>query len=373
QYVLSVWTPPASMKTNNSTQGYVGTDTSNLNDSTKIGYLAHASYSAFVAFLTKAMKSLNSSTAGAPAYLSVQNEPTNLVNYDGCLYRNHVNPVFWDSVLAAARGSFDFIGLDTSKVKLYGPETSTYSGVSAFFGGSGFPWITSNFQGTNKAVSSYAFHTYYQGDKSVIDSTLLGMQDNSARDSWVTEYSNLSDSTPLGYVLSTFSDMGAALVIVPNNYWAWFNGWAAKSTEDKGTLITGTTTNPLFSKRYHMLRKVWTSIAPNKWRVQPMSQSSDPNLHIGITGQEQSSNPRVDLWAFQRTDDSLTVVMLVNHTTTDKAVTIGGFPTWYNAQHSWRTDATNDVVAQQATNVFHGFSTVSLPAQSFVFAVMQKL
>jgi hypothetical protein len=46
------------------------------------------------------------------------------------------------------------------------------------------------------------------------------------------------------------------------------------------------------------------------------------------------------------------VVMLVNRTTTVKQVKIGPFDTAsYQFQHSWRTDATNDMVGQTGTKL----------------------
>lgn len=370
-YVLSIWSPPAAFKTNGSVDGYILGD-NNPADSNHVGYLIRSDEGAFVAYITTVLDSLKSRSVGLPAALSVQNEPLNLVDYPGCLYTDTSGATTWGSVVKSLRGSLDYIGITAAKTILYGPETSNYAGVSPFFGGNGFPSLTpSNY--LDSAVTNFAFHTYFEGVAAVIDSTTTGMTDASPqRDSWMTEYSQPAGSSKVDWLLNTFSDMGAALVIVPNNYWFWWDGWlSAPDTEQYGVLMTGTSTAPYPSKRYYALKKIWTYITPGNWKVAPMGSTTDSDLHIAL-GTQSGDDPQVDLWAFNSTDGTQIAVIISNHTTKEKILNIGGFPTTFTAQHSWMSDSTHDMWADTSTNVYEGYTTIHIEPRSLKFAVMNK-
>jgi hypothetical protein len=228
----------------------------------------------------------------------------------------------------------------------------------------------------DSAVRAFAVHSYGQCG---IDTYRDGVNaQQQYRDAWQTEFSIVDKTATaekqLDYTLTTFSSLGADLAIVPNNYWTWWTGYAQNpgTYPDGGSLIAGTNMTPYISKRFYALRKLWQLVRPG-WSVKKMTMSSDPQLHIDLTGQSPCAtggHGYVDLTAFVNSPNDTIVVMLVNHTTTDKTVKIGGFPTNFRFQHSFRTDSTHDMVSQAGTNVFNGFSTVSLPARSLVVAVM---
>src|SRR5579862_1918941 len=126
-YIASVWSPPASMKTNNSLNG---------------GSLRTDAESTYVAYLTKIIVTLHAAGMPLPTAVSIQNEPEHLANYSSDLY----TVAQWQRVIIAARAAFNANGL--SGVTLFGPETGTFSGAiwsdpyaktPGFLGGGGYP------------------------------------------------------------------------------------------------------------------------------------------------------------------------------------------------------------------------------------------
>ena len=352
-YIMSVWNPPNSMK-------------NAAGDS-----LDPAKTGAFASYLAKVMNALSTSSVGVPAALSLQNEPD--LNENGGVYYSKAQ---WDSTILKLRGELAFIGL--GGIRIFGPETSNYSKDAYFFGGSGFPDLTYNGPGSvDSAVRAFATHSYGQCG---IDTFAAGVKaEQQYRDSWQTEFSiiNLNTAPQLDYALTSFSSLGADLVIAPNNYWTWWLGAAPDTNQawaDGEALISGSQTRPQISKRYWAFKKLWQYVRPG-WSVKPFTFSSDPNLHINLGSQTPCANggsAYVDLASFVDNGNDSILVMLVNHTTTTKAVTISGFPSTMAIQNSFRTDTSNDMIAQARDTVVGGKSTVSLPARSLVLAIMSN-
>ena len=126
-YIASVWSPPASMKTNNSLNG---------------GSLRTDAESTYVAYLTKIVLTLHANGMPLPTAVSIQNEPEKTASYSSAVY----SVTQWQRVIIAARASFDANGL--SAVTLFGPETGEFAGAiwsdpytltPGYLGGGGFP------------------------------------------------------------------------------------------------------------------------------------------------------------------------------------------------------------------------------------------
>ena len=354
-YILAVWSPPALWKTNHSLLG---------NNNGSIGSLSSWAEPYLVAFVTKVILALNSSQVGAPIGFSVQNEPSNVVAYPGCLY----TPAQWQQLMQDVRGSFDYWGL--KYVKLLGPEASQYTPAiysnyktlaPGYLGGPGYPSLDNNSY-LNYAIGAYSFHLY--GQCSVTQTQqAIAMH---PKDIWMTEYGRPNGTTEIQWTIDMMSTMAGHFITVPVNYWFWWLGWAwTNGAPSKGQLLGGTT-SPVYSKRYWALQKLFTTVRPG-WRVVRMT-TTDPSLLTAL-GTQSQCDPRVDLIGFASADRTTAVVEIINPTTSNKQIQVGGLPG--TGMTSYRTDAWNDMVLQQNTNVYKGYSTVSVPANSVVIAIMK--
>jgi O-glycosyl hydrolase len=348
-YIASIWSPPAAMKTNGSTVG---------------GQLSVAQEGAFVAYITKVLLTLHDDGLPLPAALSIQNEPDfQPPTYPGCTY-----PVDqWTRVIEAMRASFDANGLGA--VLLFGPETGTYGGAvysnastytPGYFGGPGFPSLAGDAT-FNHAVGAYAFHTYGECQIAGLNSGLAAVP----KDSWMTEFSEPNGTTELVWTLDMLAALGAHVALVPNNYWFWWNGYASSSSPDNQTLIGGSST-PVYSKRFWALKALWTAVRPG-WLVTHVA-TTDPDLLVALGSQDPCA-ARVDLLAFTRPDRGAAAVLMVNTTTKSKLIAVGGLPG--STAISYRTDGGADMAAQPPATITGGVATISLPPNSAVLTVAQ--
>lgn len=354
-YVLAVWSPPAQWKTNGSILGSVNGN---------LGYLHGWAEPYLVAFVTKVMLALKSSQIGLPIAFSVQNEPSHIAPYAGCMY----TPAAWQQLVKDVRYSFDHWGLNN--VTLIGPETGEYTqavyydyltGAPGYFGGLGYPSLNGGAY-LNYAIGAYSFHTY-------AECSLWQTQQAVAahpKDMWMTEYGNPQGSTEIQWTLDMMSALGAHLIIVPHNYWFWWMAWTATSGPPSfGTLLGGTTT-PIYSRRFWALHTLFGTVRPG-WRVNRMT-TTDASLQTGWGSQNQCT-ARVNLFGFSSPDGKQAVVEIVNTTNSNKQIQVANMPG--TVQTSFRTDAWNDAVQQQTTNVYKGYTTISAPANSIVLALMK--
>jgi hypothetical protein len=322
-YILSVWSPPASMKTGGSLNG---------------GQLKSSSDSAFVAYMTAVVRYLHGTSAGLPIAMSIANEPDIATTYPSTQYSD----TMWQNVIMMTRGSFNFQGY--TGLTLFGPETSTFDSVSYFLGGSNFGTINGGYL-ANTAVGAFAWHTYGMNNLA----TVQGFTTSYPRDAWVTEYAKtlLQGGGDVAYAIDGLAALGAQLTLVPNNYWAWWYGFSVdtgghdSTNGDWGTLIDADHTSNwvLYSRKYFLLQKLWTLVRPGSWNVQKFTSSTDTSLRINGNGHQTTGLPRDDIYAFENSSDSSTVIVVSNHTNADKYIIVNGFPTTYKRQHSWRTDS----------------------------------
>lgn len=352
-YVLSVWSPPASMVSS--------------------GHLKSSSDSAFVAFITKVLVDLSTSSAGSPIAVSIANEPDVA---SGVQYSD----TMWQNIIEMTRGALTYQGL--TGVTLFGPETSTYDSVSYFLGGSAFDTLDRDYL-SRDAVGAFAWHTYGQCNYTTVQSFVTSYP----RDAWVTEFSKpiLQGSNDLAYAIDGMAALGANLTLVSNNYWAWWYGFAVdtgmgdSTNGDYGSLVDANKTSSwvLYSRRYFLLQKLWTLVKPGSWNLQKFTFSSDTSLRINGNGNQSTCQYRDDIYAFENSSDTSTVVVASNHTSADKYVTVIGFPTSYKRQHAWRADtSTVDSLAVEDSSTVWQVGTTSrttlyVPARSVIVALMQ--
>jgi hypothetical protein len=353
-YIASIWSPPAAMKTNHSTLGTSGG---------QVGQLNTGDEGAFVAYVTKALLTLRADGQPLPEALSIQNEPDFVAPYAGCIY----SVAQWTRVIEAMRASFDANGL--SAVALFGPETGTYGGAvysnastytPGYFGGPGFPSLANNAT-FNHAVGAYAFHTYGQCQIAGLNTGLQAVP----KDAWMTEFSEPAGTTEAAWTLDMLRALAAHVTLVPNNYWAWWNGYANTTTPDNQTLLGGDQT-PVYTKRYWALKALWTTVRPG-WLVTHMT-TTDADLPV-VLGSQDPCAARVGLVAFTRPDRSAVAVLMVNPTSKSKLIAVGGLPG--TTAQSYRTDANVDMAVQPPATITGGVATIPLPPNSAVLAVAQ--
>ena len=353
-YVLAVWSPPAIWKTNHSLLGVANGN---------VGYLQTWAEPYFVAFVTKVMLALKASNIGLPVAFSIQNEPAHLAPYNGCEYP----PDQWQRVMQHVRGSFDYVGLQS--VLLFGPETGQYTPAlfsnyitraPGYFGGIGYPSLTGYL---DYAVGAYSFHTYAECSLALTQQAVA----LHPKDMWMTEFGLPSGTTELQWTLDMMAAMGAHLIIEPNNYWFWWMGWSPTTGAPPYGQLLGGTTSPIYSKRYWVLQKMFTTVRP-WWRVHSLT-TTDPDLQTGMGSQNQCV-ARVNLMGFSSPDGKTIAILIVNTSSSNKELQIAGLPGAFSVQNSWRTDAWNDMLEQHASNVYKGNSTIAAPANSVVIAVL---
>ena len=345
-YIVSVWSPPASMKTNNSLNG---------------GSLRTDAESSYVAFLTKVVLTLQANGIPLPTAVSIQNEPEDAEAYSSTVY----SVSQWQRVITATRASFDANGL--SSVTLFGPETGqfghaiyldSYYQTPGYFGGVGFPALASTT--LNHAVGAYALHGYAECELSNLSAAVHAFP----KDMWMTEFSVPNGTTELDWTIDTYRALAAHFAILPFNYWAWWDGWAfSSSAPTDGLLLTGQTA-PMYSKRYWALKQLWTTVRPG-WYVTPMT-TTDPNLQVGA-GSQAPCTARVDLLAFTSPDRSTVAVLMTNTTTANKLLAVSGLPG--TRVIAYQSDASNDMTQQPTVTITNGTANIPLAAGSAILAI----
>jgi O-glycosyl hydrolase len=360
-YIMSVWTPPPSMKTNNSPAAWIDANNNGVVDAGEVGYLRTDKEAAFVAFLTKVMLQIKAQGLALPAALSIQNEPEHAGKFDGCIY----TPAEWQKIIQDVRGAFDYNGL--SSIKLFGPENGTYGGsiwsnyitdTPGFLGGPTFQALDT--AGIDRAVGAYAHHMY--GECNIWQ--MASAMQSHPKDAWLTEFAEINNNSELNKTIDMMRALGAAMVIVPHNYWAWWNGYATSSGAPDGQSLLGGTTTPIYTKRYWALKKLFTSVRPG-WTVRTMT-TSDPGLQIGGGTQDQCA-ARIDLVAFMNGSWSETVVLITNTSTNTRLITVTGMRG--TTVTPYLTNAWNDMQPENTSTITRGAATITVPAQSVVLAV----
>ena len=98
------------------------------------------------------------------------------------------------------------------------------------------------------------------------------------KDSWLDEFSEieLDSQSELNKTIDMMRAIGAAMVIVPHNYWAWWNGYLSSTGAPDGQTLIGGTTTPIYTKRYWALKKLFTT-RPRKTRTSPPRPAEAPS------------------------------------------------------------------------------------------------
>jgi O-glycosyl hydrolase len=143
-YLITIWTPPAGMKSNNNISGKNGDGTA--------ARLLQNKESAFCDYIINVLKDLGSENLPLPSAFSIQNEPNNAFDYQSCYYDKEQ----YKRVTILMREALDAEGY--SGIKLVGPEAPQYKDSHMWLG-DGFSELTGDNEYA-KALDILASHSY---------------------------------------------------------------------------------------------------------------------------------------------------------------------------------------------------------------------
>jgi O-glycosyl hydrolase len=352
QYILSLWSPPSSYKNTRVNAGFIDKNGNRRYDTGETRSTLLPQYEdAFVASYVNALEALRSRGVELPMAISIQNEGDWSPFWAGNQYSGEQ----WRRVVKKMRAGFDEAGL--SKVVIHGPESGGYLSAVAgasYLGSGGYSQLAADSE-LNRAVGAYALHSYNRGK---IGDNRQGME-RFPKDAWMTEWSIPGGKSQLDWAINDARHLMSDLVALPFNYWAWWWAWTPQASGNGESLISGSS-NPTFTKPYHVFDKLWDTVDPG-WTVHQMS-TEDPRLKDKISGDEATP---IDMLAFENPNGTASAVLLTNPT--DAAITLEVDGLKGQRLQVFRTTATEDMSSQGVDRIENGAASVSLPARSIVF------
>jgi O-glycosyl hydrolase len=322
-YILAIWSPPIDMKEPAVAQGFVDQNKNGQCDPGEpVTRLRDGQEEAYCKWYVKAIQNMQSQGLGLPLNVSVQNEPNEIVAYEGCYYK----PDQYARVVKTMRRTLDDAGLQKIQIigpdSNYGPVTYMYNpkdGIG-YLGGTGFAFLESD-PAYNKALGGYAWHSYNM-------SNMYGLAEGVARfpkECWMTENCGGPGGTDeLTWAIAQGTHLIADFVLIPNNYWCYWNTIDLSGTTQPGdaTLIVGYKDGSVrLTKTYHLLKNLWTTVRPG-WTVHTV-QCSDPEIRTSTIGQDHSCH--ADTVAFRSPDGKATAMLIANVHAQPKTLKVRGF------------------------------------------------
>lgn len=350
-YIASVWSAPTAMKDPPQIPAEIEFETNGVK--TKIrSHLREDREAAYVAYLVAVLRAVKANGLALPVGLSIQNELTSPVKWDGTVW----TPPQYRRVIKKMRAALDGAGMKS--VALQGPEAAIYPDNEAFFD-AGFELLKSDRE-LNRAVAHFAAHSYDQwgyGDDLGKIKAYASAARAGKKPVWMTEWSIPRGNSQIEWTLNSMRHFARDLVLVPNNYWFWWRGWVNDDKAGAEDLVYGQQT-PVATKQFLVFSKLWNAVRPGFW-VHPM-QSDDPDLKSGDALQ-------IDMVAFKR--GAKTVVLLVNSTAGAKQLQVRGLGG--KSVQTFVTTETQDMAPQPEIHVAQGAATFDLPPQSASVVVSQ--
>jgi O-glycosyl hydrolase/fibronectin type 3 domain-containing protein len=347
QYIMSCWSPPAVWKDNGTING---------------GHLIAADEPYFVNYYVKVLQALNSAGVGLPAAICLQNEPDMSAFYDSCIYTDtQAGKDLWGKMVKDMRAALDVNGM--SSVQVFGPEATNTDNDHQMLGGDNFPLLTSD-PVLNASLGSYGGHTYGE-------CWWLPLRTGMAtypKDAWITEWSpdsNRYGTTEMDYAVGTFRHIGSNMVDLPYNYWVYWNSWTIGDPTANIAIVGGDQT-PIYSKRYWMFKKLWTTVRPG-WVVKPMTSddanyTTSNNSNCSWPPPDGITDTLVDLYAFESQGGTQSCVVLINKTTSTTAMNVNGLRG--STQTTYVSDATRDMATLSSGSLSGGGTTINLAPRS---------
>ncbi|MBS1745859.1 MAG: PKD domain-containing protein [Bacteroidetes bacterium] len=332
--IVSSWTPPAWMKTNNNINGEkADAPDYNPNPTAKDNQLKTDMYEEFAERCVAYIKIVKQETGIDVYAFSLQNEPRFSEPYGSCVFNGEA---LRDLIKVVGKRFAD----DDIKTKIFMPEDIGYlDGVS------GMVQPTLNDADTRKYVSIIAVHGY----------ALDGVTANSPdAETWQTMYSWgkpynmplwMTETSGYSNDMKGAMDLAKAMFIAINygNVSAWLHWIISQQTIDEFALMSSSGEK---SKRYYVSKNFYHYIRPGDYRI------------------KVSANDQTNIYplAFKNDTANTTSIILINNNETDQAVKISGtvLPLQFEI---FVTSADDDCKANGTIDVSKGFI---LPANSVV-------
>ena len=333
--IISCWSPPAWMKTNNNVNGdKADAPTYNPNPTAQDNQLRTDMYDEFAERCVAYIKIIKQETGIDVYAISLQNEPRFSEPYESCVFNGEA---LRDLIKVVGKRFAD----DGITAKIFMPEDVGYlDGVSSMV------QPTLNDADARKYVSIIAVHGY----------ALDGVTANSPdAQTWQTMYSwGAQYNMPLWMTeTSGFSnDMKGAMdlskamytAIAFGNVSGWLHWELSQQTIDEFSLMSSSGEK---SKRYYVSKNFYRYVRPGDDRIN--AAANDTTVHIYPV-------------AFKNDTANTTTIVLINDNATDKAIKLTGsnLPAQFNM---YVTSANNDC---KDYGIFNSSDAILLPANSVV-------
>lgn len=346
QWIVSVWTPPLTMKNYPTHNGRYTPPGASDWEFTRLRVDAEDDY---VRYLCDVLLHLESMGISLPVGISLQNEPLGGHTWHACGYEADQ----YQRITKMLRQGLDDVGLET--VLIMGPEGARMEHCWDRLGGVSLPDLASDAE-LHDAIGAIAHHSYDQrfDDRHSLWPEYSAAAAATGKDLWMTEWSRGQGSTPIARTVYAARHLARDLVTIRNNYWVWWQGFNISTSNQGQHLIYGTYEEPVYGKEYFLLRALWNSAPAEVSMVKSMT-TDDPDL---VT----ADSPRVDLLALESAD-AMTVLVANPHPEPHPLHLTGLAGKDYTLQ---RSSDTEDMDQVDAGAVVDGTVTVDVPPESVV-------
>jgi len=318
KWFISIWTPPASMKTPATTAG--------TTDGTPNVHLREDKEDAYVQYVVDLISWMKNNNVPLPHNVSFQNEPGWHPWYDGCTY----TPEQYQRVTKKLRAKLDSTtGLSSVLINANdgANEKDTMDRVGLTKDRNGVYDTDATFR---NAVGVISTHTYdlHSGLWSWFPT---GLQDyyNATRDRgkehWMTEwevvtYGDFKIQNEWDILRENIRHFNRDLSTLQFNTWVYWQSWhhhAPANTDDKKIFVQGSGTTANKNTSYYMFKKIWQNAPATGGTYMRKVTTTDPDLKG-----DSFSNWHQDFSAF--VNNGKMVLTVVNPTGTNKTLDING-------------------------------------------------
>lgn len=231
-YILTLWTAPASLKTNGSTLGYNA-------DGTDAG-LIPGTEEEFCEYIKIYLDTLVSNGCKLPLSISFTNEAEGNAPWQAC----HFETAQYVKVFKLLSEKLDNSGY--SRVKLHGSESGAYFGMSTMFKKDFSAFDDAEF---DRCFDILAYHAYsgINTDSSVKDGYLTAKNKIGNREIWQTEFTSIYD------VNTAMNKICRDMRLIGVSRWFWWTGFITSG----GGLIEKNDEGYVYTNIYKMLSAVY--------------------------------------------------------------------------------------------------------------------
>ena len=307
-YLFSIWSPPAGMKTNNKIEGQ--------NDDGTRASLLPEKEEAFCQYVVTVLNELKRRGLPMPKVFSIQNEPNNAFNYYQCCYYTLEQ---YKRVFKLMRKTLDENGY--KNIRMTGAEAPAYQDTKMWFG-EGFSELEQDkeFADIIDVFSSHSYHNPSYTQKQNIDDYVSATQKFPDKEVWQTEYSPAHNQEGQPEIVRA---LGAMRVFTTDMAWMGTQGWfywlgwdprySISANHQEAILDGDGITGVNKSLIYQTLAKVWKN-APAGSKVMRLETDDEAVVN--------TSDPQSDMVAFSSGNKN--VILFMNSSKEDKIYNFNG-------------------------------------------------